>query len=796
MKLSEYWLREWVNPAIDSNMLSEQITMAGLQIEKIEHIDWCFTGVVVGKIIECYKHPNKDKLWVTKVDIGRKYFLNVVCGANNCRNNIIVAIATIGAQLKKKITIKAVKLYGKISEGKLCSFLDLSIYEEDNSKIIELPYNAPIGCDIRDYLQFYDCIIDINITKNRADCLCIRGIARDVAVLNKLDVKEIKIKKVNPIIKDTLKIIVDILTACPRYIGRIIKNIDVSIKTPLWIKEKLRRCGLRSVNVVVDITNYVLIELGQPMHTFDLDMINGCIEVRMAQHGETINILCNNKTLLTTDTLVIADKHKILAIAGIIGEKESSISLKTKNVFLSCAFFNPIAISCSARRYGINTESSHRYEYGVDPKIQNYAIERATKLILSICGGKSGPVSSSSIKLKKNIIIKLNRNSINRLMGYVIHDHEIISIITSIGCELIYNNTTILQVKVPSWRFDLKIEEDIVEEIARIYGYNNIPNIKVYTNIEINNTHECVLQLSRVKTMLVDRGYQEAITYSFVNPKIQNILHPEQTMVLLPNPISLEKSAMRLSLLSGIIETVVYNQNRQQQRIRLFESGFCFIPDKSAELGIRQELMLAGVITGPIFDEHWDIAIHTADFYDIKGDIEAILELTGKLEDINFKVALSNRVLHPGQSVFIYLHDDIIGSIGVLHPNIEAQLNLSGRTMVFELIWDKIKYYKAPKATDISRFPANRRDIALVVAENILAADIIYECKKVISNNLVRINLFDVYRGKGIAKGFKSVAISLILQNNTHTLEEEHINSTVSKCVNALKQRFKASLRN
>jgi len=795
MKLSEYWLREWVNPAIDSNMLSEQITMAGLQIEKIEHIDLFFTGVVVGKIIECYKHPNKDKLWVTKVDIGRKYFLNVVCGANNCRNNIIVAIATIGAKIKKNFTIKAVKLYGKISEGKICSFLDLNIYEEDNSKIIELPDNAPIGCNISYYLKFYDCIIDINVTKNRADCLCIRGIARDVAILNKLYVDKIKIKKVNTIIKDTLKISVDILYACPLYLGRIIKNIDVNIITPLWIKEKLRRCGLRSVNVVVDITNYVLIELGQPMHAFDLDMINGYIEVRMAQHGETINI--NNKTLLTTDTLVIADKSKILAIAGIIGEKKYSINLKTKSIFLSCAFFNPLAISCSARRYGIHTESSHRYEYGVDPQIQNYAIERATTLIVSICGGKSGPISSSRSKLNKNIIITLNRNSINRIMGYVINDNEIISIIKSIGCELIYNTSSnIFNVKVPSWRFDLKIEEDIVEEIARIYGYNNIPNSKLYTNIEINKTNEGILKLSRVKTMLVDRGYQEAITYSFVNPKIQSILHPEQKMVLLHNPISLEKSAMRLSLLSGIIETVLYNQKRQQQRIRLFESGFCFIPDKSEELGIRQELMLAGVITGPIFDEHWDIAIHTADFYDIKGDIEAILELTGKLEDITFKVSISNRVLHPGQSVFIYLNDDIIGYIGVLHPNIEAKLNLSGRTIVFEIIWDKIKYYKVPKANDISRFPANRRDIALLVSENILAADIISECKKAISNNLFKINLFDVYRGKGIEKGFKSLAISLILQNNNHTLEEEHINTTVAKCVNALKKRFKASLRN
>ncbi|NGX85502.1 phenylalanine--tRNA ligase subunit beta [Rahnella sp. Lac-M11] len=794
MKFSELWLREWVNPAISSEALSDQITMAGLEVDGVEPVAGAFNGVVVGEVVECGQHPNADKLRVTKVNVGGDRLLDIVCGAPNCRQGLKVAVATVGAVLPGDFKIKAAKLRGEPSEGMLCSFSELAI-SDDHDGIIELPLDAPVGTDIREFLKLDDTTIEISVTPNRADCLGILGVARDVAVINQLPLVEPEMNPVKATIDTAISIDVQAPQACPRYLGRVVKGINVKAPTPLWMREKLRRCGTRSIDAVVDITNYVLLELGQPMHAFDLNRIDGGIVVRMAKKDEALTLLDGTEAKLNEDTLVIADHGKALAMAGIFGGEHSGVNDETQDVLLESAFFAPLSITGRARRQGLHTDASHRYERGVDPQLQFKAIERATALLLSICGGEAGPVIdvTSEVDLPKAATITLRREKLDRLIGHHVEDAQVTDILTRLGCQVQHYGDHWVAV-APSWRFDMQIEEDLVEEVARVYGYSNIPDVPVKASLVMTKHREANLSLKRVKNLLVDRGFQEAITYSFVDPKVQALLHPGEEALILPSPISVEMSAMRLSLWSGLLSAVVNNQNRQQSRVRLFESGLRFVPDTQADLGIRQDVMLSGVISGTKNEEHWDLARQAVDYYDLKGDLEAILELTGKMNDVQFKVE-ANPALHPGQSAAIYLHGERIGFIGVVHPELERKLDLNGRTVVFELLWNKVADRVLPDAKEISRFPANRRDIAVVVAENVPADDILAECKKVGANQVVGVNLFDVYRGKGVAEGYKSLAISLVLQDTARTLEEEEIAATVAKCVEALKQRFQASLR-
>ena len=759
MKFSELWLREWVNTTLDSEALSNQITMAGLEVDGVEPVSGAFTGVVVGEVVECGQHPNADKLRVTKVNVGGDRLLDIVCGAPNCRQGLKVAVATVGAVLPGDFKIKAAKLRGEPSEGMLCSFSELGI-SDDHNGIIELPLDAPIGTDIREYLKLDDNTIEISVTPNRADCLGIIGVARDVAVLNQTELNAPEILPVAATISDVLPIQVDAPEACPRYLGRVVKGINVKAPTPLWMKEKLRRCGIRSIDAVVDVTNYVLLELGQPMHAFDKDRIDGGIIVRMAKEGETLVLLDGSEAKLNADTLVIADHGKALAMGGIFGGEHSGVNDETQNVLLECAFFSPLSITGRARRHGLHTDASHRYERGVDPALQYKAMERATRLLIDICGGEAGPVIdvTNEDTLPKRATITLRRSKLDRLIGHHVADAQVTDILKRLGCDVTEGQDEWKAV-APSWRFDMEIEEDLVEEVARVYGYNNIPDEPVQAGLVMSSHREADLSLKRVKTMLNDKGYQEVITYSFVDPKLQQLIHPGQEALILPSPISSEMSAMRLSLWTGLLGTIVYNQNRQQNRVRIFESGLRFVPDNQANLGIRQDLMLAGAISGNRYEEHWDLAKGTVDFYDMKGDLEAILDLTGKLSEIEFR-AEAIPALHPGQSAAIYLAGKRIGFIGVVHPELERKLDLNGRTIVFELEWSPVADRVIPQAQDVSRFPANRRDIAVVVAENVPAADILAECKKVGVNQVVGVNLFDVYRGKGVAEGIRALRLA------------------------------------
>ena len=794
MKFSESWLREWINPEISSEMLADQLTMAGLEVDNVEKVAGDFTGVVIGKVVECKQHPNADKLRVTKVDIGKDELLDIVCGAPNCRQGLMVACATVGAVLPGDFKIKSAKLRGEPSEGMLCSYSELGITDDHNG-IIELPDNAPLGKDIREYLNLNDVMIDISVTPNRADCFGIVGVARDISAVNNIPMKEIKIANVPATIADTLSIQIDAPKAAPRYLGRVIKNININATTPLWMKEKLRRGGIRSVDAVVDITNYVLLELGHPMHAFDLKQIEKGIIVRYAHQDEEMTLLNGNEVKLNDKTLVIADHNKVLAIAGIMGGEKSSVTQSTADIFLESAFFAPLAITGKAREYGLHTEASHRYERGVDPALQFVAMERATQLLVDICGGEVGPVIevTNQNELPSQATIKLHRNKIDRIIGYTIEAQKITDILVRLGCEVEYKDDLWI-VKSPSWRFDLQIEEDLVEEVARIYGYNNIPNANMKIESVMQPKPESIISLRRIKDLLVDRGYQEAVTYSFVDPKVQHILHPNEPAITLPNPISSEMSVMRLSLWSGLLDAVLYNQNRQQSRLRLFETGLRFIPDEKCEFGVRQEFMLSGVITGNLYEDHWQLPKKSVDFYDLKGDLEAIFSLLGCDGQVQFNRAELS-ALHPGQSAVINLNDEVIGYFGVLHPEIEKKLSLNSKTLVFEINLAKINFKKVPVAQDLSKYPSNKRDIAIIVSNTIPAAEIISVCKQAGGEQLIKVNLFDVYQGDNIKEDQKSLAISLILQDKSRTLEEEDIANIVSKCVTALQNHFKALLR-
>ncbi|HDY7976908.1 phenylalanine--tRNA ligase subunit beta [Vibrio vulnificus] len=794
MKFSESWLREWVNPAVTTDELTHQITMAGLEVDDVLPVAGTFNGVKVGHVVECGQHPDADKLRVTKVDVGEEALLDIVCGAANCRQGLKVAVATVGAVLPGDFKIKKAKLRGQPSHGMLCSFTELGIDVESDG-IMELAIDAPIGMDFRDFLALNDVTVDVDLTSNRADCFSIRGMAREVGVLNRADVTEPSVAPVAPSIDDTVAIEVKAPAACPRYLGRVVKNVNVQAKTPLWMQEKLRRCGIRSIDPVVDITNFVLLEQGQPMHAFDLAKIEGGIVVRMAEQGEKLTLLDGTEAELNADTLVVADHGKALAIAGIFGGEESGVTSETKDVLLECAFFAPDHIRGRARSYGLHTDSSMRFERGVDYALQVNAMERATALLVEICGGEVAPVVAveSEAELPKPNKVALRRTKLDNLLGHHIAGSDVVEILERLGMTV--ETTAEGWVAVaPTWRFDIAIEQDLVEEVGRIYGYDNIPNQNPAAALKMHDHQEANIPLKRVRDLLVDRGYHEAITYSFVEPEQQKLVVPGVDALILPNPISAEMSAMRLGLIQGLLNTVVHNQKRQQPRVRLFEYGLRFIPCDTAENGMRQEPMLAGVIAGTRSEEHWNIDTNTVDFFDLKGDVEAILELSANDKAYSF-VAAKHPALHPGQSAAIVVDGKEIGVIGTVHPELERKFGLNGRTIVFEIEWSAINRKVIPEAVALSKFPANRRDIAVVVDEAVASGDIVNACLEVGGEFLKAAKLFDVYVGKGVEEGKKSLAIALTLQSNERTLEDADIAGAVDAIVAHVSEKFGASLR-
>lgn len=796
MKFSQKWVQEWLAFETSTNEMAHQLTMAGLEVDEIAPVAGDFNKVFVGKVVECSQHPNADKLSVTKVDIGADETLDIVCGAKNCRKGIKVAVATVGATLPGNFKIKKTKLRGEPSEGMLCAFSELGINNIDSEGIIELPLDATIGQDYREYLSLDDKTIEVDLTPNRSDCLSIKGIARELSVLNNNNkMKEPVFASVKDITDEAFGI--DVLSAedCPKILTRVVKNADLSVESPTWLVEKLRRSGIRSIDPIVDITNYVMLLLGQPMHAYDLNKVDDKLIVRKAKNDETLITLDEKELKLKDNTLVIADTKKVLGIAGVFGGKDSGVQKETKDILLEVAFFNPDSIKGIARQYNLHTDASHRFERGVDYNLQEKAMEYACFLINEICGGTFAAVNSykNSDYLPKLESILVRKEKICKLLGQDFEDTFITNTLESLGFDVEYQNNAWL-VQVPSWRFDIAIEADLIEEIARIYGYDNLPVSQPNVTMKMKTYRESDVSIDDIKNILVDRGYNEVITYSFVDPKKQELVSDSKDFMLLPNPISVEMSAMRTSLLTGLLNTVSYNHSRQQLRTKFFETGLVYIKDQKAENNVKQNTHIGAAISGNKNIESWDNKPELVDFYDLKGDLESLLNCYLDSNNLNF-VPADRDYLHPGQSADIYLNDTLIGFIGVIHPKVEKEFDLKSKTIYFELEYEYLKSKPVMQYTAISKFQSNKRDLCIIIPENILANEIISSISTLKISEIQNINIFDVYKGEGIPEGTKSIALNLHIQSMKETLDDTKINHYVDTVLEHLKHNFNAILR-
>jgi phenylalanyl-tRNA synthetase beta chain len=791
MKFSESWLRQAVNPSISTEDLVAQVTMAGLEVDAVESAAPEMSGVVVGEIVSVEQHPDADKLRVCQVAGGGE-IAQVVCGAPNARAGIKVPFATVGAKLPGDFKIKKAKLRGVESFGMLCAQTELQLGDDDDG-LWELPVDATVGSDLIDYLELNDNIIEVDLTPNRGDCLSIRGLAREVGVLNKAAVTEQACAPVAATIEDRISITLKAPEACARYVGRVIRNLDLAQPTPQWMQEKLRRSGVRSLGPAVDVTNYVLLELGQPMHAFDLSKIEGGIVVRMGR-DEKVKLLDDSEVVVDTQTLVIADQSKALAMAGIMGGDESAVGDDTTDILFESAWFNPLAIAGKARNYGKHTDSSHRFERGVDSQLQVAAIERATALMLEICGGQAGPVviEESAEHLPAPATIKLRDAHLAQQLGVVIGAVEIDDILARLGLTFVARDDQGSTWVAPSWRFDIAIEQDLVEEVARIYGYNNLPTSTPTMALELQAKPERQQDLSIFRQQLVASGYQEAVTYSFVDPDLQKLVDPETVGIALQNPISADMSVMRTSLWPGLLTTAIYNLNRQQNRVRIFEAGQCFVPGENGAL--TQNMALAGLICGSRTPTGWTASKDKVDFFDLKGDLEAVLALTGLAEQFSFTAA-EHPALHPGQSAMVSRNGEQVGWIGQLHPKLQAQLDFSTPVYLFQVDVAKVSESRLPKFSEVSKFPAVRRDLAFLMDSQIASADLMSEARNAAGEHLVDLMLFDVYQSKDIDSKGKSLALGLTFQHASRTLTDDEINMSIDRVVKKLDIKFKAELR-
>ncbi|MDI9245060.1 phenylalanine--tRNA ligase subunit beta [Marinobacter sp. CHS3-4] len=789
MKFSEQWLREWVNPANDTQALMDQITMAGLEVDGFEPVAGDFRGVVVGEVRSVAPHPDADKLRVCQVSDGSQD-VQVVCGAPNVRDGLKVPFAVVGAVLPGDFKIKKAKLRGQPSEGMLCSASELGL-SDDHEGLMELPEDAPTGEALDAYLGLNDVTIDVDLTPNRSDCLSIKGIAREVGVLNSLLVEEPDITPVEATHSEVPEIAVRAPEGCPRYLGRVLKNVDLSVPSPLWMQEKLRRCGVRSIDAAVDVTNYVMLELGQPMHAFDREEIEGGIVVRMAKANEKLVLLDGQEVELTADTLIIADHAKPIAIAGVMGGEHSGVSPKTRDLVLEAAYFDPITLAGKARHYGLHTDASHRFERGVDYKLAWDAMERATALLMEIIGGEPGEVVEVASKqdLPQERVIDLREQRVADVLGIEIDRTILEEILTRLGLHIDKLLKHGWRVHVPSFRPDISIEEDLIEEIGRIYGYNNLPVTEPTGSLGLRPQKEAVRPVSAIQNYFVDCGYQEAITYSFVDPKVQSLVNPEVDGIALANPISSDLSVMRTSLWSGLLKTVAYNQNRQQSRIRLFETGLKFRKNGDA---IDQQPMLAGVVVGNQLPENWANGRRTADFFDVKGELEGLFRVLGI--DIEFSSG-QHPALHPGQTAELFRDGEAVGWLGALHPQVQKKLELNGTILMFELFLNSIVSGYVPNFKDISKFPEVRRDLAIIIGSDVGFADVERVAKKHAGDTLTALRAFDVYEGESLGEGNRSLALSLFWQHPERTLNEEEVHSLFNGVIDALKQELGATLR-
>ena len=790
MKFSESWLRTLVDPKLSSEELSHLLTMAGLEVEELDPVAPAFDNVVIAQVLEVVKHPDADRLNVCKVDIGDGSPKQIVCGAPNVAAGLRVPCALPGAKLPGDFTIKIAKVRGIESSGMLCSAKELGI-AEDASGLLVLPTDAPVGQSIRQYLDLDDRLFTLKLTPNRADCLSLTGIAREVAAITGTPAALPEVAAVAATIADQRNIVLDAPAACPLYYGRVIKGVDAKAPTPEWMKRRLERSGIRAISALVDVTNYVMLELGQPLHAFDNTKLHGAVHARMAKAGEQLLLLNEQTIAIDADILVIADDAKALAMAGIMGGEESGITLETSELFLESAFFAPKAIAGRARRYGFGSDASHRFERGVDFGGACRAIERATQLIIEICGGAAGPVVEAKAELPARPPVRLRIARVARVLGMAMSAEQIGGLFAGLGLPFAREGDDFL-VTPPTWRFDLEIEEDLIEELARLHGYDNIPAPAPRGPLAMLVQSEAQRPRARVRQMLVDRGYQEVVNFAFVEEAWEADFAGNGNPIRLANPIASQMAVMRTTLIGGLVANLLTNLKRKQSRVRLFENGRTFHrdPNGGPVEGFRQPWMLAGLAYGGALPEGWGSGGRKVDFFDLKGDLEALLApAVLRFEKLN------HPALHPGRAARILLGGTEIGCVGELHPEWVQKYELPQAPVVFEIDFDTIAEVNVPAYTEVSKFPPVIRDLAIVVDQGIALQALLDRLTSESPALVKDVQLFDVYAGKGVAENKKSLAFRIVMQDTQRTLLDSEVDAAMQQLVSCLEQAFGAQLR-
>lgn len=792
MQFSENWLRTLVSPELDSDGLGHLLTMAGLEVEEQHPAAPPFEKVVVGHILATEPHPNADKLRVCRVDVGEAAPLQIVCGAPNAAAGLKVPCALVGAALPG-FEIKAAKLRGVESFGMLCSAKELGVSADQDGLLVLAPESAP-GANVRDLLGLDDTLFTIKLTPNRADCLSVVGIAREVAAITGAAMTLPAVDAVAPTIERQRAVVLDAPAACPRYCGRVIAGVDARAATPSWMRERLARSGIRSISALVDVTNYVMLELGQPLHAFDNTRLAGAIHVRFPVPGDEVELLNGQVITPDADTLLIADDAKALALAGIMGGEQSGVTLDSNEIFLESAFFAPEAVSGRARRYGFSSDASHRFERGVDFALPVQAMERATRLILDICDGEAGPIveAVSVENLPSRPSVPLRPDRVRRLLGIELPDAAIVDLLRRVHLSVEPAGSE-YRVQGPSYRFDIEIEEDLVEEVARLHGYENMPAPEPRGLLAMLPQTESGRSPWAVRRLLAERDYQEVVNYAFVEDGWERDFCGNAAPIRLANPIASQMSVMRSSLIGGLVATLLTNQKRQADRIRVFEIGRCFMREEAGHgvvPGYHQPLKLGLLAAGPALPEQWGAPTRSADFFDVKGDLEALF-LPLELEFSR----LAHPALHPGRAARVDLDGQPIGILGELHPLWVQRYGLSAPPIVAELDFDAVLRARQPRYEMVSRLPAVERDLAFILDSGIPAGALLAALRAVAPAIVRGVSLFDEYHGKGIDSGKKSLAFRVLLQDTQRTLEENEVEEAVGVIIKHAAEAYGAKLR-
>ncbi len=776
MKFSENWLRTWVNPDLTSDELGHVLTMAGLEVEDLAPVAAAFNNVVVAEVLSVEKHPDADRLNVCQVNVGEAEPLTIVCGAANVAVGIKIPCARIGAVLPGDFKIKQAKVRGIASFGMLCSAVELGLATESDGLWL-LPDDAPVGQTVREYLDLDDKLFTLKLTPNRSDCSGMKGVAREVAALTGSQLQPVAIMARPVTLVEQLQVVVEDKEACPLYCGRLVREVNAKAQTPVWMQRRLERSGLRLINVVVDITNYVMMEQGQPMHAFDAEKLTGGITVRPASQDEALTLLGGQAIVMDKDVLVIADDARALALAGVMGGADSGVDVSTQSVFLEAAFFHPDAIAGRARRFGLATDSSFRFERGVDFAATRMALERATQLLLEICGGRVGEITEvcGEMPVRSAIILRVSR--VARVLGVALDGDIISSIFKRLQFEYTVSGDD-FNVLPPSFRFDLSIESDLIEEIARLYGYDNIPASAPQAALTMLPYSESQRPLARIQQTLVSRDYQEIVSYAFVEEQVERDLCGNDNPVALQNPIASNLAVMRSSLIGGLVGALRFNLNRKQARVRLFETGACFA---KAENNYVQTQRLSGIAYGACLPEQWGAAAKPVDFYDVKADLEALFAP----QVLRF-VAAVHPALHPGRSAQIYCAGNVVGWIGELHPHWQQEYGMAQSAVWFEVESGALLQSRVPHMSEIAKLLPVRRDLAVLVDESVSTQSLTDAMLKINAPYVQEVVLFDVYRGPGVEAGKKSLAFRVSLQDTQKTLTDAEIEPVISLLVDVL----------